>query len=95
VGEGAGAHGARFLGDVEGGAVEALGLEERLGFGDGEHLGVGGGVLAGFDFVAALGEDDAIADEDGADGDFLAGAGGVGQLERAAHEEFVRHLDND
>jgi len=92
VGERAGAHGARFLGDVEGGAVESPGFEEGLGFGDGEHFGVGGGVLAGFDFVGALGEDFAVADEDGADGDFLAGAGLAGEFERALHEEFVRHL---
>ena len=89
VGERAGAHGARFFGDVKGGAGEPPGLEQCLGPGDGEHLGMGGGVLAPFDFVGALGQNLAVADEDGADRDFLAGAGFAGQLKRATHEDFI------
>ncbi len=54
-----------------------------------QHFGVGGGVLAGFDFVGGLGEDRAIADEDSADGDFLMCCGPARELERALHEEFV------
>ena len=89
MGERARAHGARFLGDVEGGAVEPPRFQQRLRLRDGEHFGMGGGVLARLDLVAALGQDRAIADEDRADGDFIAGAGGAGEFERASHEDFV------
>jgi len=89
VGERTGAHGAGFLGDVKGGAVESPGFEQGLRLGYGEHLGMGCGVLARLDFVGALGEDFAILDEDGPDGDFVAGTGFAGQLERTLHEEFV------
>ncbi len=89
VGERSRAHGARFLGDVEGGAVKPPRFQQRLRLADDEHFGVGGGVLAGFDFVAGLGEDGAVADEDRADGNFVAGARSLREFEGAAHEEFV------
>jgi len=56
-GEGAGAHGAGFFGDVEGAAGEAPVAEGVGGLGDGEHFGVGGGVFEEFDLVVGAGDD--------------------------------------
>lgn len=96
VDERAGAHDARFEGDVECGAAEAVIAEGEGGGAEGEDFGVGGGVDGGDRGVAGFGEERAVrADNDGADGGF-AGFGGIaGQGEGAAHPEIVRGWGRD
>ena len=89
MGQRARAHWARLLRHVKRRAVEPPCLEQRLRPGEGEHLGVGGRVLARLHFVAGLGQDRAVADKDRADGDFLARAGFAGQFQRTPHENRV------
>ena len=67
-----GAHRAGFLGDVEGAVFEAPVAERLLRGGEGEHLGVGGGVLERLDLVPGAGDDAVFMDDDGADGHFAA-----------------------
>ena len=54
---GAGAHRARFLGDVERAIVQPPVAHRLFGLGDGEHLRVGRGVLEQFDLVERAGDD--------------------------------------
>lgn len=71
--DGAGAHGAGFFGDVEVAFIEAPVFDDGFGLGEGEHFGVGGGVVQGFDLIEGARDDLGIANDDGADGDFLGG----------------------
>jgi hypothetical protein len=87
--QGAGAHRAGLLGHVDGGAGEPPGAELGGGLGDGEHLGVGGRVLAAFDGVVG-GADDFAADfDDCADGDFVLAPRVDGLIIGQAHEKGV------
>lgn len=85
----AGAHGARFLGDVEVAVGEPPVADGGLGLGDGEHFGMGGGVLEHFDLVPSTGDDFAIAHDHGTDGHLVGGMGFAGLFEGLAHEIFV------
>jgi hypothetical protein len=93
--DGAGAHGAGFLGDVEVAVVEAPVFDDGFGLGEGEHFGVGGGVLESFDLVEGAGNDLAIADDDGADGDFFGSVGAPSLAEGFVHEVIVALEVND
>ena len=87
----AGAHGAGFFGDVEGAVGEAPIADGGLGGGEGDHLGVGGGVLEQFDLVPRAGDDRALAHDHRAHGHFI----GLVSLHRLAegvlHEMVVGH----
>ena len=89
VDDGSCAHGAGFFGDVEIAVGEAPVAEDALGLGEGKHFGVGGGVFEGFDLVPGTGDDLAVVDDDGADGDFVLGGGAAGLSERFTHEVVV------
>lgn len=89
VDDGSCAHGAGFFGDVEIAVGEAPVAEDALGLGEGEHFGVGGGIFEGFDLVPGTGDDLAVVDDDGADGDFVLGGGATGLSERFTHEVVV------
>lgn len=75
---------------VEGGAADLVALQGSAGTADGDHLGVGGGVVAEPDFVVALGDDPAVQHQD------AAGGGGAAdlvadpdELDGAGHEAAV------
>lgn len=85
----AGTHGAGFFGDVEGAAFEAPAAEVAGGLGEGEHFGVGGGVLVALDGVVGGGDDFAGAHDDAADGDFAGPPGVDSLIVSEAHEERV------
>lgn len=70
VDDGAGAHHARLQGDVEGGVVEAVVLEGGGGTAEEVDFGVSGGVVGENGRVVGAGDDFAVQDEYGADGDF-------------------------
>lgn len=92
VDDGTGAHDARLQGDVEGGVVEAVVLEGGGGGADQVDFGVGGGVVGGDGGVVRAGDDFAVQDEDGADGDFAGGLCFAGFGEGFAHVKVVVHL---
>ena len=75
VEDGAGTHGAGFESDVEGAAFvifvqQTVIFEGAAGVAEGDDFGVGGGVVVAEDAVLAAGDDLALVDDDGADGDF-------------------------
>jgi hypothetical protein len=89
VDEGAGAHDAGLQGGVDGGVVEAV-VGAGLGSGAEEvHFGVGGGVMGSNGGVVGAGDDLAVEDKDGADGDFAFGFGLAGLFEGEAHVVVV------
>lgn len=85
VDDGAGAHHARFEGDVEGGFVQAVVLEGGGGGADQIDFGVGGGVVVADGGVVSAGDDFAVQDEHGADGDFAGGVCFAGFGKGLAH----------
>jgi len=89
VDDGSGAHGAGFFGDVEIAVVEAPVTEGSLRLGEGEHFCVSGGVFEGFHLIPGAGDDFAVVDNDGADGDFVLSGGAPGLAEGFAHEVVV------
>lgn len=66
--DGAETHGAGLATGVEFGAGELEGVEVAAGFADGEDFGVGGGVVGASDGVGGFGDDDAVFDDDRAEG---------------------------
>lgn len=87
---GSGTHGAGFKGAVEGAAGEAIVRERAAGFPEGDDFGMGGGVVGAEDLVVAAGDHvECRRDDDGADGDFTCGLGGVGFGDGEAHEVEV------
>jgi hypothetical protein len=89
VDQGASAHGARFLGDVEIAVGEAPIADDALGLGDGEHFGVGGGVLERFDLVMSAGDDPPFTHNYDADRHFLMFPRAARLTEGFAHEILV------
>ena len=81
----AGAHDAGFEGDVDGGVVEAVVLEGGGGGADQVDFGVRGGVVGEDWRVVGAGDDFAVQDEDGADGDLAGGLGFAGFGEGFTH----------
>ena len=93
VDNGAGAHGAGFEGDGEGGVLETPVAQLAGGLADGEDFGVGGGVFVE-DSAVVGGGDDSVGGgvvDDGADGDFIMGEGGGGVLDREGHKLVGGH----
>lgn len=89
VDDGTSAHGAWFFGDIEIAVGEAPIAKDALGLSEGEHFGVGGGVFEGFDLIPRAGDDLAVVNDDGTDGDFVLGGGTAGLAEGFTHEVVV------
>lgn len=87
--DGPGAHRAGFEGDVERGAEEPPVAHGLGGLGDGDHFGVGGGVVQRLALVVGPGDDAAVADDATADGHLVGVACGSGFAEGHVHESFV------
>ncbi len=83
---GASAHAAGLDGDVQGGVGEAVVAEEVSGFANDHHFRVGRGVGVADRAIAGAGEDLAVVDKDGADGDFTGGCGGASFFDGQLHE---------
>jgi len=89
VDDGSGAHGAGFFGDVEITLVQAPITHGALGLGEGEHLGMGGGILQSLDLVPSSGDDLALMDDDGTDGHLVLIVSFSSLPEGLAHEVVV------
>ena len=87
----AGAHGAGFEGDVEGGAAQAVVGECLSRCAQGEDFSVGGGVVVGDGAVMRGSDDFAFDDDKRADGDFAEGFGLRGLGDGEADVVFVVH----
>src|SRR5882724_3165345 len=72
--DGAQTHRAGLAAGVHLAALQAEGTQLAAGRADGHHLGMGGGIIAGGDLVVALGNDLAVARNDGAERPAQAGA---------------------
>jgi len=84
--DGARTHAAGLDGDVEGCIGEPVVAEQAGSIAKDNNFGVGGGVVVANGAVAGSGEDLAVMDEHGADGDF-AGCGRAARFrERCLHE---------
>jgi len=84
---GAGAHGARFEGDVESDAGKAIVGEGASGFAEDDDFGVSGGVVVADGAIAGTRDDFVFADDESADGNFSGGGGGgAGFVESELHE---------
>ena len=81
-----GAHRTGLFGHVQFAFRETPIAEHAFGLGDGEHLGMGRGVLEDFHLVAGAGDDAALVDDDRADGHFLLFPGAPGLPQGFAHE---------
>lgn len=86
VHDGPGAHGAGLLGDVEIAIGEPPIADGALSLGEGEHLGVRGGVFECLYLVPRSGDDGSLMHDDGSDGHFMLPGGLAGLPERLAHE---------
>lgn len=84
----ASAHAARLDGDVKRGVGEPVVAEKAGGFTDGNDFRMSGRVVVADAAVAGTGENLAVMDKDGANGDF-AGSGGVACF----RECFLHELD--
>lgn len=98
VEDGAGAHGAGFERDVERAAFvlfvqQTIVFERATGLAECDDFGVGGGIVVAEDAVLATGDDLALVNDDGADGNFAGLLGGVGFFDGGvkAGEVFGRH----
>lgn len=89
VDDGSGAHGAGFFGDVEITLVQAPIAHGALGLGEGEHLGMGGGILQSLDLIPGAGDYLSLMDDDGSDGHFVLMGGFSSLPEGFAHEVVV------
>lgn len=83
---GADAHAAGFQGDIEGALGEAPAVHLFGCFTDDKQLCMCCGVLNGFPQIVRPGDDDAIADEEGGDGDFADQRGFPRKAEGLLHE---------
>lgn len=87
----AGAHGAGFEGDVEGGVAQAVVGECLSRCAQGEDFSVGGGVVVGDGAVMRGSDDFAFDDDERADGDFAEDFGLRGLGDGEADVVFVVH----
>jgi len=85
VDQGAGAHGAGFEGDVEGGTGESVVAGALAGVAKGADLGVGAGVMGGDGAVPALAQNLARGYQHGPHRHLTHGRRPFGQGERVAH----------
>lgn len=86
--DGACAHAAGLDSDVERGTGEAVIVQKARGLAKDNNFGMGGGVAIADGAVTGTGEDLAVVDEDGADGDF-SGCSCAARL----GEGFLHELD--
>jgi hypothetical protein len=84
--DGAGAHAAGLDGDVERGISEAIVAEKAGGFAKGNHFRMGCGVIVADGAIAGTGQNLAVVDEHGANGDFAGYRRGARFCERFLHE---------
>lgn len=84
--DGARTHAARLNGDVKRGVREAVVAKEAGGFAQRDDFGVGSGVAIANGAIASTGEDFAVVDDHGADGDFAGRGCGAGFRECFLHE---------
>ena len=89
VDDGAGTHGARFDGHVEGTACQAPAIEGAAGFFNGQQFGVGRRTGQAFAQVIGPGDNFLFIDDDGADRDFSDGIGRLGFGQGFAHIKFI------
>ena len=91
--DGAGAHGAGLEGDIKARAFEPPASEVGGGLGDGQNLGMGGGVLEDFALVVGLADDLPVVDDDAADGDLPGRIGFLGFAQSSLHISriFIKH----
>ena len=91
--DGAGAHGAGLEGDVETRAFKPPALEVGGGLGDGQDLGMGGGVLEDFALVVGFADDLPVVHDDAADGDLPGLIGFLGFAQSSLHISriFIKH----
>jgi hypothetical protein len=95
--DGSGAHGAGFLGDVERGIHEPPVPQGGRGLSDGDHFGVGGGIVELFHLVVRLsdrttGGNERFAvpgDNDAAGRHFAEGVGAFGLFQGLGHVGFM------
>src|SRR5229473_5682901 len=80
------AHAAELDGDVERGIRKAVVAKKAGGFSQSNDFGVGRGVAIADGAVAGTGENPAVTDEHGADGDFAGCGGGAGLSKSFLHE---------
>ncbi len=91
--DGARTHAARLDGNKEGCISKAVVPKKAGGFAQGDDFGVGGGVAIADGAIASTGEDFAVVDDHGADGDFAGCSRYACLRERLLHELDVRfHL---
>ncbi len=85
VDNGAGAHGAGFLGDIKIAVCQAPVFHGAFGLGEREHFRVGGGVFEGLNLVPCPADDVAFPDNDGTDGNFVEAGGFLREAEGFVH----------
>lgn len=86
---GAATHGAGLFGDVEGAALKSPVTNGRGGLSDGQHLGVGGGILAVFDGIVGKRDDLTLPFDDASDGHLIRSPRVNRLVECQAHEKFI------
>lgn len=86
---GAGAHGAGFFGDVEGGTGEAPIINGFGGLAQGEDFGMGGGIAGAVALIVRGGDDFSVQFNDRADRDFVFLPRGDGLVIGEPHVKFV------
>ena len=86
---GAAAHGARLQGHIERAIVQPVVAQARGRVAQRQHLGMGRGVALGDGRIAALADDGAVLDDDGAHGHLARLGGGTRQFQGGAHPGLV------
>ncbi len=93
------AHAAELDGDVERGIRKAVVAKKACGFSQSNDFGVGRGVAIADGAVAGTGENPAVMDEHGADGDFAGGGretsfgqGLLHELDISFHQSWISRM---
>src|SRR5262245_57663773 len=90
---GPGTHRTRFEGDIKNGPFEPPGLQRGGGLGDGDHLGVGGGILEQLALIVCLADDAALRiEEDSADGHLIFSGSQLRLIEGHLHVRDVQRM---
>ena len=87
--EGGGAHGTRLHGDIQCAVGQVFTTKCLCRCRDGDHLGVGGGVVKRLGHVVPLSDDPALADHNGSYRDFILVEGRSGLLQSLEHVFFI------
>ena len=89
VHQGSGTHRARLNCSKQFAVAEAMVTNDCTGRAQSDDFGVSSGVVVGEIAIPAAGDDLALADDDGADGNLSGFEGALGGGEGLKHEEFV------